>query len=117
MEDLHLLLMRMKSIWFLTRPFGEIHVYFRLGCCWKIVFGFIFPLHTFTNFCIEVASYHDDGSLWDAFKSVLELVVKILKLIISGCGGWCIDLLNDGKVNWLRLDSDGDDPVTDWVVT
>ena len=135
--------MRMKSIWFLTRPFREIHVYFLLGFCWKIVFvmwlcligskcasslisssqamranfhSYICMLHTFTNFCIEVACYHDDVSLRDAIKSVLELVVKILKLIISSCGGWCI-ALNDGKVNWLRLDSDGDDPVTDWVIS
>ena len=53
---------------------------------------FMFMLHTFANFCIEVYCYYDDASIWDAIKSVFELVVKILKLIIGGCGGWCIDL-------------------------
>ena len=38
---------------------------------------------------------------------------KILKLINSGCGGWYIDLNDDGKVDWLILDSDEVDPVTD----
>ena len=123
----------LRPCWFLTRPFGEIHVYFLLGCCWKIVFVmvslfvrqkatisilplsfllpkpcepvalvFIFMLHPFTDFCNEVACYHDEVSLWDAIKSVLELVVKILKIIIRGCGGWCIDL-NDWEVNWPAL--------------
>ena len=76
---------------------------------------FFFMLHTFTDFCIEVACHHYDVSLWDAIQSVLELVVKILKIIIRGCGGWCIDL-NDWKVKWLRLNSDGDDPVADWII-
>ena len=72
-------------------------------------------LHPFTDFCIEIACYHDDVSLWDAIKSVLELVVKILKVIIRGYGGGCIDL-NDWEFNSLGLDSDGDDPVADWVI-
>ena len=73
---------------------------------------FIFMLHPFIDFCIEVACYHDDVSLWDAIKSVLELVVKELKIIIRGCGSWYIDL-NDWEIYWLCLDSDGDDPVAE----
>ena len=103
------------------KTIGEIHVYFLLQCCWRLrlpkMVG-LFARQKSTSiqamqtqlpwFHLHVVHLHwilHQSCLlswwclcyhWDAIRSVLKLVVKILKVIIKGCEGWCIDL-NDWK--------------------
>ena len=68
----------------------------------------------FSNLGIPVSLYHKDIFLGCFIQDFLQFFIEDLYILITV--SWCWGVrLNDGDVEWLSPQSDGDEPIWDWA--